>query len=196
MTHVVVYASFYLILYTIPIPIAPNKHDQNGQFLAANISKKGPESGSCDRSCDSNMLFRSTKHKNLFAIKLHYTLCMYMHRSTLVYIYIYPPITHFFLLGYIYIYVYLYIGGVILSSLLYRLLQLYIYIYTSVLLCIYMHRLQWSLIAKQPECLVAPISMLLSQILSQLRPQVSSTSYIFEIIGMGIMSSSRISRRV
>ena len=52
---------------------------------------------------------------------------------------------------------------------------------TSVLLCIYMHRLQWSLIAKQSVCLVDPISMLLSrlrsqilsQLLSQLRSQVA-----------------------
>ena len=39
--------------------------------------------------CDSNMLIITTKHKHHFAIKLHYSLCMYMHRNTLVYIYIY-----------------------------------------------------------------------------------------------------------
>ena len=43
---------------------------------------------SYDRSCDSSMLIRSTKHTDYFAITLHYSLCMYMHRSTLVYIYI------------------------------------------------------------------------------------------------------------
>ena len=42
----------------------------------------------CDRSCDSSMLIGSITHKTCFAIKLHYTLCMYMHRSTLIYIYI------------------------------------------------------------------------------------------------------------
>ena len=49
------------------------------------------------------------------------------------------------------------------------------FIHTSVLLCIYMHRLKWSLIAKKSVCLVDPMSMLpsrlLSQILSQLRSQ-------------------------
>ena len=59
------------------------------------------------------------------------------------------------------------------------------------LLCIYMHRLQWSLIAKKSECLVDPISMLLSQLLSQLRPQLSSSSYMFEDIKMGITSSRK-----
>ena len=62
---------------------------------------------------------------------------------------------------------------------------------TSVFLCIYMHRLQWSLIAKKSECLVDPISMLLSQLLSQLRPQLSSSSYMFEAIKMGITSSRK-----
>ena len=65
------------------------------------------------------------------------------------------------------------------------------YIYTSADLCIYMHRLQWSLIAKKSECLVDPISMLLSQLLSQLRPQLSSSSYMFEDIKMGITSSRK-----
>ena len=63
---------------------------------------------------------------------------------------------------------------------------MYACIYTSVFLCIYMHRLQWSLIAKKSECVVDPISMLLSQLLSQLRPQLSSSSYMFETIEMGI----------
>ena len=43
---------------------------------------------SCDRNCDSNTLIGSTKHTDCSAIKLHLSLCMYMHRSTLVYIYI------------------------------------------------------------------------------------------------------------
>ena len=72
---------------------------------------------------------------------------------------------------------------------IYQLIYIYIYLYTSVLLCIYMHRLQWSLIAKKSECVVDPISMLLSQLLSQLRPQLSSSSYMFEAIEMGITSS-------
>ena len=37
------------------------------------------------------------------------------------------------------------------------------YIYTSVILCIYMHRLKRSLIAKQSVCVVGPMSMLLSR---------------------------------
>ena len=36
------------------------------------------------------MLIGSTKHTDCFAIKLHLSLCIYMHRSTLAYIYIYP----------------------------------------------------------------------------------------------------------
>ena len=63
---------------------------------------------------------------------------------------------------------------------------------TSVLLCIYMHRLKWSVIAKQSICLKDPISMLLSQLLSQLRSQFSFASNMFEAIGMEIMSSSRV----
>ena len=47
-----------------------------------------------------------------------------------------------------------------------------------------MHRLKWSVIAKQSVCLVDRISMLLSQLLSQL----PSASYMFEDIAMGIMS--------
>ena len=46
------------------------------------------EDGNCDRNCDRNMLNGSTQHKFYFAIKLNPTLCMYMHRSALVYIYI------------------------------------------------------------------------------------------------------------
>ena len=57
-------------------------------------------------------------------------------------------------------------------------------------LCIYMHRLKWSVIAKQSVCLVDRISMLLSQLLSQLRSQLPSASYMFEAIGMRIMSQS------
>ena len=45
---------------------------------------------------------------------------------------------------------------------------------TSVLLCIYMHRLKWSLIAKQSVCLVDPISMLLSRLRSQILSQLLS----------------------
>ena len=73
-----------------------------------------------------------------------------------------------------------------------QLQKLYIiwklHICTSVLLCLYMHRLQWSLIAKKSECLVDPISMLLSQLLSQLRPQMSSSPYMFEAIKLWITS--------
>ena len=63
---------------------------------------------------------------------------------------------------------------------------------TSVLQCIYMHRLKWSFIGKQSVCLVDPISMMLSQILSQLRSQFLSVSCAFEAIEMEIMSSSRL----
>ena len=63
---------------------------------------------------------------------------------------------------------------------------------TSVLLCIYMHRLKWNLNAKQSVCLVDPISMLLSQLRSQIRSQFPSSSCMFEAIGMRIMSSSRV----
>ena len=70
---------------------------------------------------------------------------------------------------------------------------MYIYIiYTSAPLCIYMHRLKWSVIAKQSVCLEDPMSMLLSQLLSELRPQLSFSLYEFEAIEMGIMSSSRL----
>ena len=45
---------------------------------------------------------------------------------------------------------------------------------TSVLLCIYMHRIKWILIAKQSVCLVDPMSMLLSRLLSQILSQLLS----------------------
>ena len=38
------------------------------------------------------MLVGSTKHTDSFAIKLHLSLCMYMHRSALVFIYIYTSV--------------------------------------------------------------------------------------------------------
>ena len=45
---------------------------------------------SYNRSCESNMLIGSSPHKtSLFAIQLQFTLCMHMHRSTLVHTYIY-----------------------------------------------------------------------------------------------------------
>lgn len=36
---------------------------------------------SCNRSCDSSMLIGSTQHMNPSAIKLHLSLCMYLHTS-------------------------------------------------------------------------------------------------------------------
>ena len=42
----------------------------------------------CDRSCDSNRLTISTMLPEPRCHLIHYSLCMYMHRSTLVYIYI------------------------------------------------------------------------------------------------------------
>ena len=56
--------------FAIPIPIASNAHDRT-----------------CDRSCDRSrsrsLQLGSSKHKNNIAIKLRYSLWMYMHRSTL-----------------------------------------------------------------------------------------------------------------
>ena len=57
----------------ILIPIASNMHEEDGNCDRI-----------YDRSCDSNMLIGSTKHTDCFAIKFHLSLCMYMHRSTLV----------------------------------------------------------------------------------------------------------------
>ena len=57
----------------IPIPIALNMFETKENYER-----------SCDRSCDSNMLIGSSKHTDCFAITLHLSLCMYMHRSTLV----------------------------------------------------------------------------------------------------------------
>ena len=61
----------------ILIPIASNMYEADGN-----------RDRSCVRSRDSNMLIGSTKHKSDFVIKINFTLCMYMHRSSLVYIYI------------------------------------------------------------------------------------------------------------
>ena len=58
------------------------------------------------RSCNSNMLDGSTQHTNDFAIKLLYTLCMYMHRSTLVYIYYIYTHTYIYMYRYMYMYIY------------------------------------------------------------------------------------------
>merc|ERR1711948_254360 len=56
-------------------------------LTASNMYEEDDNCGrSCDRSCDSNMLIGSTEHSDFFAVKLHCSLCMYMHRSTLVYI--------------------------------------------------------------------------------------------------------------
>ena len=55
-------------------------------LISSNMYKGDDNCGrSCDRSCDSNMLIGSTKHSDFFAIKLHCSLCMYMHRITLVF---------------------------------------------------------------------------------------------------------------
>ena len=61
----------------IPIPIALNMFETNGHYERSCDR-------SCDRSFDSNMLIGSSKHTDCFAITLHLSLCMYMHRSTLV----------------------------------------------------------------------------------------------------------------
>ena len=54
-------------------------------LIPSNMYEEDDNCGrSCDRSCDSNMLIGSTKHSDFFAIKLHCSLCMYMHRNTLV----------------------------------------------------------------------------------------------------------------
>ena len=53
----------------IPIPIASNMYE---------------EDGNCDRNCDSNTLVGSAKCTDCFEVRIHVSLCMYMHRSTLV----------------------------------------------------------------------------------------------------------------
>ena len=64
-------------LFVIPISIASSMYEEDD-----NCGRSRDRS--CDRSCDSSMLIRSTKHTDYFAIMLHYSLCMYMHRSTRV----------------------------------------------------------------------------------------------------------------
>ena len=70
--------------------------------------------------------------------------------------------------------------------------HVYAVLVTSVLWCIYMHRLEWSLIAKQSVCLVDPISMSLLQLRSQKRSHCPSSLCMFEAIGMKIMTSSNV----
>ena len=70
-------------MFSIHIPIAPNILEA-GVDIVIDVVIEVAIDRICDRSRDSSMLIGPATHTDCFAIKLHLSLCMYMHRSTLV----------------------------------------------------------------------------------------------------------------